>query len=318
MFSKNLLTALLVIAGAASSQALRTVSPKQIPSIFNAGALANPSSEVTYTVQLRSAGQDALDSKMLEIAQSGGQWLSDDELAGYTAASDSDLAAVKSYLTQHGGKNISVNKWGDKVTVTQTIEQANAAWQANLTQYSHANSGRNIVRTKQYSIPDALESAVLNVYPFTSFDNPRRAIPIGADKRQPVAPRTAGSSVCDDTGYTIPCIKSQYGSDTFVPQPTNDTVDTLVMGYIGEYVSELDLAIFMAENTNQTNYKIDIEVAGGAINDEAEPGDESMLDVEMVSGITAPLATTFLSFGPADEEDANFFINSLEYVLLKK
>lgn len=51
MFNKKLLTALSIIAGAASSQA-HVVAPGEIPSMFSAEGAAAPENELTYTVHL--------------------------------------------------------------------------------------------------------------------------------------------------------------------------------------------------------------------------------------------------------------------------
>lgn len=330
MFNKSLIAAFVALAAAAGTQA-RLVAPGQIPKVYSADAPVDPSTQVTYSVKLAAAGQSALDAKMAEIAQTDGDWLSDEQLQGYTHASDSHIAAVKAHLVKFGGQKITLNKWGDSITVSHSAQQANAAWGANLTHFTHAPSGNKIVRTSQYTVPDALHEAVLNVHPFTAFGNLQRSAPVqqmkrqwgsgsdsgwGSDSGSGSGGSGGGAQGCNDDAISISCIKSQYQSSDYQPKPQDNVVDTLVMGYIGQYVSQSDLSAFLKEQVpDQASYKINIETAGGGTNDPSQPGDESMLDVEMVSGITAPLHTTFLSYGPADTQSDDFFADSLNYVL---
>lgn len=171
MVNKKLLTTLLAIAGATASHA-RVVSPKQIPHVYAPVTDVAPETDLTYSIHLTSPGQAALDAKMLEIAYQGGEWLSDDELAGYTRASDAHVDAVKDYLSKFGGKNFTVDKWGDKLTVTHSIKDANAAWKASLKHYKHSKNNGTIVRTAEYTVPDELNDAILNIHPFTAFSDP--------------------------------------------------------------------------------------------------------------------------------------------------
>lgn len=102
----------------------RIVAPAQIPGAYSAHAAVAPGSQLTYSIHLHAApGQkDALTAKMLDIAHSGGEWLSVAELKRYTRASDTHIEQVKSHLSKHGGKNIQLSQWGDKITVTHSAQ----------------------------------------------------------------------------------------------------------------------------------------------------------------------------------------------------
>lgn len=126
------------------------------------------------------------------------------------------------------------------------------------------------------------------------------------------------NSPCVTDAITIDCIKSQYGSDSFTPTSQEGTLDAIVMGYIGQYASQSDLTKFLQQyRSDQSSYKIQIEAVDGAINDQNWPGDEAMLDVEMVAGIAAPLNIQFLSYGGLLPLGDGFFDGSLEYILNK-
>lgn len=297
MFNKKLLTALLVAVGAISAQA-RVVAHAQVPKIYAAEVAVAPSDEYTYSIHFNTASE-ALEAKMYEIARSGGEWLSEDELLQYTRASDDQVEKVKSYLSKFGGKNMQLNKWGDKLSVTHSIKEVNEAWKANLTHYKHTDHGHTLIRTSEYTVPDELDDAILNVHPFTSFTNLERAIPIKnlTEEENAALERRTGAG-CSAWGVSIECIRNQYGTVNYTPKPQNGTLDALVIGLIGQYVSESDLTQFLQkERPDQSAYKIGIETAAGGINNQKNPGSEAMLDVETVAGLAAPLNTKFLSYG---------------------
>lgn len=102
----------------APNGAVRT-APPTIPSVWQQNGAANSEATFTYTIHLKSPRSDQLDAKLLEIAQSGGDWLTLEQLKEYTAVDDSVKAAVVAAVTAHGVKaeHVTWSEQGDAATV---------------------------------------------------------------------------------------------------------------------------------------------------------------------------------------------------------
>ena len=256
---------------------------------------------------------------MIDIANGGhGDWLSEDELRTYISPAAEDVDAVKKFLTGAGigSSAISSSKYGDRISVSSTVSQINSMFSTQLSSFT-GPQGQTLFRAKQgYTIPAALASFVLNVSPLTSFANIQRAAPIS---KEPMPAVSLGSTVaptgCNVTRVTPDCIRQLYGTKTYTPKPDN-TTDMLVMGYLGNYVSQSDLTKFLTNYRPEAKgYQIPIDNSGGSTNDPANPGFESMLDVETAVAATWPLKTTFLSYGTAKPDENEEFDASFHYVI---
>lgn len=117
-----------------------------------------------------------------------------------------------------------------------------------MTHYKHARTGRNAVRTPQYTVPDDLHDAVLTVHPFTTFHDSCRSIPIVIEEEHSeYVHRRSGTNegACNPNNVSVAYIKPQYGSNHFTPKPQNGTIDTIFLGMLEEYANQNDLITFM-------------------------------------------------------------------------
>ena len=322
MLSKSfvsLLAVALSVAGTAealvSPQSI--LGPELIPDLFRELGLAPTEAKTTYTITLKGANEDALEARMLDIANGGkGEWLSEDELRSYVSPAAEHVDAVKKFLTGAGvdASAISSSRYGDRISVSSTVSQINSMFSTTLNSFT-GPLGQTLFRTKQgYTIPAEISEFVLNVSPLTSFADIKRASPITKEVAAPLESRATPSG-CSVSSVTPDCLRQLYGTKAYTPTPDN-TTDLLVMGYLGQYVSQSDLTTFLTKyRPDAKGYKIPITTAGGAINDPSNPGVESMLDVETTVGATWPLKTTFLSYGTSDPNQNEAFDASFHYVI---
>lgn len=156
------LAALAGIVTAAPSGLIGSVlnAPAVIPNAFQLIGDAVSSTPYTFTMHLNSANLDGLATRMNEIAASDGNPLSVEEVSSYAAPSQDALTAVQNYLKAQSipDSAVSYNVFKDEVTIQSTVGQAAKLFGAKFSSYKV--NGQTVPRTKTYTIPQEISSAV--------------------------------------------------------------------------------------------------------------------------------------------------------------
>ncbi|KDN41339.1 subtilisin-like protein [Tilletiaria anomala UBC 951] len=291
-------------------------APAIIPAAWKQVGVSNLSAALQITLPLKGANQDALEARMIQIAQSGGAWLTPEELATYATPAPADIAAVKSFLAANGvpASAIALSKNSDLVTVQATVEQVSKMF-GNVQLYDFEFKGKTFRRAKQVTIPASIANVVQDVSPLTAFQTvmtgPARKSSVShvvaavsqansnATVSNAATAATAPSSCTSASPYVTPqCLRDLMGTSSYQPAPVSGQVDVTVLGFIGQYVSQVDLTGFLtAYRPDAASYQIPIKNAAGGQNDPTNPGVEAMLDVEYVVAQNYPLNTEFLYYG---------------------
>lgn len=223
--------------------ARRQSGPAIVPANWVQQSLADPEDEVMFTLALKGEHHHTLADKMADIAQAGhGKWLSDEELAKYTAPSQKDKQTLLAHLNQHGIQNSSVtwSKYGDHATVSTTANTAGKLFnQPSLYRFNNTATGKTFVKAQSLHIPADLSSFVEHVSNLTSFHptSAKRHI-----KPKPLPPATLqklASGECDASGVTGTCLRQLYGVDDYKPSGKGKGIAVLILGFAEDYASNV-------------------------------------------------------------------------------
>ena len=211
-------------------------APAVVPSAYRQTGLSSASKPFEFTINLHGAKMDQLEARMMQIATSGGQWLSDEELATYASPDALSLTAVKTFLTVAGVPEsaISYSKFNDAVTVQSTVGQVSKLF-GNAQFYDFDVNGQTVSRTKQFTIPAVIANLVQDISPLNSFSNVKASPPV-VKKTTPeaeLAARAAPSS-CNTAQVTPACLRDLYGTTSYTPSPVSGQTDVGVLGFIGQ------------------------------------------------------------------------------------
>lgn len=284
-------------------------APAVIPQIWQEVGNALDTDAFEFTMALTSGDMDGLTERMNQIAATNGQWLTDDELAQYARPSAETTNAVMSFLAAQGISSdaITASKYGDQLTVKSTVAQTAKLFAAQFQSYNV--QGVTAARTKSFTIPQEISSAVSDVYPLVTYGSVRHLTAVIEHDNSTIADRAFQESVemlearatpssCSTSAVTPQCLKDYYGRSSYSPSTGSSTPDIAVMGYIDQYVSQTDLTNFLKSySSSAASYKMPIVLRNGATNDQNNAGVEAMLDVETVVSQTYPLTSEFIAEG---------------------
>ena len=162
-------------------------------------------------------------------------------------------------------------------------------------------------------IPDTVSSALSHVSRLTDF------LEIKHMGHRPALDHfkrgvSAVPAECDPNKVTPACLRRFYETQAYQPAPSSQGgPDITIMGYIGQYVGQEDLTVFLKKyRPDAAGYQIPIKTAAGGINNPDKPGVEAMLDVETVVAQTYPLRSEFLSFDTPDAAH-DIFAETFDY-----
>ncbi|KAK0531903.1 hypothetical protein OC842_003465 [Tilletia horrida] len=323
MLASNLL-AHIVVALSVAGGAFGAVTPragvhKTAPAIapeWRELGQANHGNDYTLTFSLHPANQDGLTARMQQIAATGGEWLTADEVASYVAPKAEDLASLQTFLKSQGIQDnaISYSPAKDTVTVKTTVGKAAAMFAADLLSFSLSGSDP-VARAKSLIIPAEIASAVLDVAPLLNFGRiiktPSKVALSPAERNATLVTRqTTG---CSTSLVTPTCLRNLYQTSSYTPSSSTEGVT--VMGYIDQYASQADLTQFLnSYRPDAASATLNIQTTAGATNNQNRPGDEANLDVQTVVSQTYPLKTTFLGYGTSTTS-GDIFSKTFQYFL---
>ena len=137
--------------------------------------------------------------------------------------------------------NATTSRGGDWLAISLSVSQANEMLNADFSVFTHDESGTQIIRALQYSIPGNLIGHLHVVHPVTTFVvSAPKAARSGA---QPVSvlPEQKRQSACAD--YIDPvCLQQLYGIPTAAATNSDESY-LLVTGYLDESPSASDMEV---------------------------------------------------------------------------
>ncbi|KAI0178003.1 peptidase S8/S53 domain-containing protein [Pestalotiopsis sp. NC0098] len=266
-------------------------------------------------IQLAAQNTDKFHETALNIATPGhelyGKHLSQAEIDAMIAPTDESKSLVLDWLSHQGLADKSVvSSRGNAVTVTASIEEIEKLLEADYETYTNSETGEQIVRTLEYSLPESLDGHVRMVQP-TNFFGFRSFLSEDSDVS------AAAVAITPEELSTL------YNFASSTDAQSNGRMG--IAGFLEQWPSKSDLQTFLNrfaifDNADQT-YTCAL-INGGTC--PASPGSsvgvEANLDVQYARAITKDIPNVFYSTGgrpPLEGSGTNTnepYLEFLEYL----
>ncbi|KAJ3268551.1 hypothetical protein HDV01_002590 [Terramyces sp. JEL0728] len=258
---------------------------------------------VDFGFGLKQTNMDQLVAKLFEVSDPShsnyGKHLTKEQVDALTAPSQETIKAVTDWLVENGvdASKISLNSAKDWLHVKLPLSKAQQLLKANYKSFTHPESGKTVVRTTEFSLPEKVHQHIDLVKPTTLFGARPKKI---AQSQASGLKSLAGSADCSN-GVTPSCLKSLYNIGTYAP--TNKNNQVAVTSYEGQYASTADLQQFLGKynpTAKKATFKF-VSVNGGKnVDSPGSSGVEAALDIETTVGLTYPTQNIFYSTGDGD------------------
>jgi len=264
-------------------------SPITVPEGWSIAGPAQSDGLIELTFAVKQQRLQELHDVLMSVSDprspSYGEHLSNDEVHKLTAPKPEHLAAVENFLKSHGveGKHATPN--GDQITATVSFAVAEKMLSARYLELTHTATGVVANRAVSgYSLPKEVAEAVDFVSPAAHVPgvfNPIRSL--RSDQNN-----TADSNNVPKTLRQLYSVGSATGKAAGNKQA--------VTAFLGQYYSASDLKQFWSQYcTGITCGKGVPKLVGDATT--GNPGVESMLDIEYITGVGGGIETEFWGFG---------------------
>ena len=269
------------------------------------------------------------------------QWMSPNELHSITALQPTEVASVLDWLTASGvkpsnGATVTYAAGSDAIVINAQVAHLEAAFNTQLSSYSHAELGQHIRQslTASSELPDHIAPLVAITRGLTNF--PRKltnALAVSSDGKEwkpadpslsayrrtpPAASKGAGRhsfhSMQSYNEYTIVPINvldRWYGfpdrsATTILDSPT---ISSGVYEPGNQYFQPNDLSIYSyLQSTTQNRSFLSVpasHIVGNANNPSATPGGEQSLDIQSILALN-PQATPYYILDASGGDWYNF------------
>ncbi|TQV94175.1 S8/S53 family peptidase [Cordyceps javanica] len=266
----------------------------------------DPNQQYSFSIALKQPRMKGLQKLLTSVR---GDLLSLVDSTAMRAPAAKSVSMVQAWLRSHGIQDSDTK--GDWVHVRATVGQTDALIGSLLEHYVYEGGGdAPVLRTTQYSIPDALEDAIDFIHPVSNFMKPARSVSQirwldemdltrRADAPQPQPPPPCTSVV------TPRCIREAYNFYYKTPDDRS-SVTMGVAGFLDEYANYEDSDQFLSQQAPELaakGYNYTVELVGGGENpqDRSRSGSEAALDVDLALGLAYPARLVFYSAGGRGE-----------------
>lgn len=291
---------------------------KQQPSMWKSEGAADKGAMITAQIGLKQSNIPGLQAKLLDISNpenpNYGKWLSQEEIAAFTAPAAGNVEAVKAWLaandimetTQPTNEQaaglpkrfwLTLHSW---IEFTVPIHQMETLLDAEYQWFAHITSDIKVPRTTKYSIPQGLHSVIDMITPTTAFYNNMGAhaqeIQMSANT---IHSRASG---CKGDGSIQPsCINSIYNVDYI----SNGSQLVGTTGLLGIGANHEDYASFGQAYVPGLKDFQDVTVGNGP-NSGNGSALEGNLDTQHMGGISHPNPSVYISAGPIGGDAKSF------------
>lgn len=275
---------------------------KQLPSQWTAQGQADKGTMIKAQIGLKQSNVKGLQEKLMDISNPSsanyGKWLSQEEIASYTAPSVGHAEAVKAWLAAAGITQVSQPS-SDWIEFTVPVHQLESLLDAKYEWFSHGKTGTKVPRTTKYSVPQALHSMIDLVTPTTAFYS-------SMEPHAQTTPNTETQSIdaraaCTGSSITPACINSLYNVD----YTSAGGVTVASTGLLGIGANHTDYAQFGRTYVSGLKDFKDISINGGVNNGDGSKL-EGNLDTQYVGGVSYPNPSQYLALGPAGADATSF------------
>ncbi|KAJ7891371.1 subtilisin-like protein [Mycena olivaceomarginata] len=272
-----------------------------VPQGFAQSGAAPAEQVLNLKVNLVQNDLAGLENALYEASTPGsakyGQWLSKDEVAAFARPSDETTAAVSQWLSENDIEFKTVSDAGDWISLSVPVAKANELLNADFSVFTHIESGKESIRTLEYSIPASLQSHIKLFTPTTSSRRPTRLYLLLLPLPQAAAVST----------ITPTCLQSLYQLPT--KAATNKTGSIGVAGFDDQFANQADLTQFLkAQRTDiasTTAFTLTSVDGGTNSQTRSQAGVEANLDIQYTVGLATGVPVTFVSVGENTKDGAD-------------
>ncbi|KAJ3493583.1 hypothetical protein NLG97_g4642 [Lecanicillium saksenae] len=319
---------ILVATLAAASPMSQFITKQALASVPEGWALqgaAPADQQLNLHIRVKEENLDQLQKRLLEISDPDhkdyGKHMTKDEVDALTAPTKDTVDSVTKWLASHGIQAGELSS--GMLSVSVSVNQAKQMLDADYGVYTHADTGREIVRATSYSLPQAVHGAIEMVQPTTLFSD------FGASKKMLAVKKKGQTSlqarqgdICSNEGSSTSCLRQDYNINGYTPTKGKTTLG--ICGFLGEFPSEDDLSSYLRKYdpdvpSNTTFSYQQINDGPGSAGGQGEAD----LDAQIAVALVYPIETIFYStggsppHGPGGEQNEPY-LEWLNYTLALK
>ncbi|KAL0060652.1 hypothetical protein AAF712_012529 [Marasmius tenuissimus] len=316
------------VAGIATPprRAMSIMEKRPSPSAFApAGSAGMAETKVNLKIALKPKDRDGLEKALYAVSTPGstsyGQHLRYAEVKAFMEPHPEAVSAVTQWLSENEIADVKPSGvFGDWLSFAVPVSKANSLLDANFETFRHTSSGREVVRTLQYSIPSNLRSHVALVHPTTSFAlrppaEPQFLAPVATNANVTGRANPAPTSCNNDV--TPACLQALYGIPT---TPATQSSNRLgVTGFIDQWAQNADLETFLSllRPDISSNTSFAVQSVDGGVNNQgpSNAGIEANLDIQYTVGIATGVPVTFITVGEDNEDDVSGFLDVINVLI---
>ncbi|EJF62034.1 subtilisin-like protein [Dichomitus squalens LYAD-421 SS1] len=264
---------------------------------------------ISLRIALAQSDKDGLVEALYSVSDPKsakyGQHLSKAEVEAFVAPSSVTKAAVNAWLQENGLNATSISPAGDWIGVDIAVSKANSLFDADFTTFAYQSSGKQVVRTLSYSLPEALQGHVDLVHPTINFPKPidlrlpktKRAFHEIVPMKRDVASTCANG--------TIPaCLQDLYQIPTTPATNNNNSLGvTGLFGNNAHYAFlEKFLQTYRPDMDPTTNFTV-VGIDGGVNDQDGSSVSEGEADIQYTVGVATDVNVTYYFIGPDVNDD---------------
>ncbi|KAJ7119026.1 family S53 protease [Mycena epipterygia] len=248
-----------------------------------------------------------------------GQWLAKEEVESFSRPSETTVAAIMKWLADNGLNHTSLAV--DWIAINVSVAQANRMFDADFSVFTHSESGKQYVRTLQYSIPASLDGHVRLITPATSFPQLGRSRPQISVSSAVVPESTISSdgtpAASCSAAMTPSCLQTLYNIRTTAA--TSKTNRIGVVSFIDQWANNADLAnflkIFRPDISSATTFTLTTVDGGTNSQTLNEAGVEADLDIQYTVGLATSVPVNFISVGENNLDGVEGFLDVMNNLI---
>ncbi|KAJ6452383.1 tripeptidyl peptidase A [Mycena vitilis] len=301
----------LVASTSASSRSLVKHSLADIPSGWAElrDAQLSPGHGLNLRFGLVQPGFSQLESLLRDVSDpshlSYGKHLSKDQVHALSRPSNTTIELVGDWLEANHASSVKWSASQDSVTAVVSVSSAESMLSTRFGVFEHVKSGKHVVRTLSYSLPEGLLPHLDFVHPTTAFFDPLRhglgKFASGEDtatlsshlEKRPVALNQSDFTSCVSV-VDPPCIRRLYNIGNYTADPSTGNNRIGVAGYINIWARPDSFKLYLNDYIPESigsNYTLDIVNITGPFT--ATIDDEGNLDTQMAVQVAYPIPVTY-------------------------
>ncbi|KAJ7700742.1 subtilisin-like protein [Mycena rosella] len=259
-------------------------------------------------VQNNLAGlESALNAASFPDSPLYGQWLSKEEVEAFARPTAETTAAVTQWLSANAIESSTLTPAGDWISFSVPVSKANQMLKADFSVFTHVNSGKQSIRTLEYSLPAGLSRHIHLVAPTTSFSRPLRSGPVISFTDAVIpSPDATPAASCNAT-ITPSCLQALYNIPTTAATNKNNAIG--VAGFDDQFANQADLTQFLKalrpDMPSTTSFTLTSVDGGTNSQTLSQAGIEADLDIQYTVGLATGVPVTFVSVGERTQDGAD-------------